>query len=83
MCSVIHSATSAWSLTYLTKLSSLKCKDNYFQKSQKKAGPLEDMGVRVLLDFQTVNKRENLRGGFVRYYRKYVFYSSGFVLENK
>lgn len=83
MCSIICSATSAWSLTYLTKLSSLKCKDNYFQKSLKEAGPSEDMGVRDLLDFQTARKSENLpKKGFVRFYRMYVFYSSILVLEN-
>lgn len=84
MCSVICSATSAWSLTYLTELSSLKCKDNYFQQSLKGAGPLENMGVGDLLDFQTVRKSENLRKeGFVRFYKKYVFYRSVFVLEEK
>lgn len=84
MCSVICSATSAWSLTYITKLSSLKCKDNYFQKSQKGAEPLENMGVRDLLDFQTVRKSENFRKeGFVKSYRKCVFHSSVFVLEEE
>lgn len=37
------------------------------------------MGVRDLLDFQTVRKSENPQEeGFVRFYRKYVFYSSVF-----
>ena len=84
MCSIICSATSAWSLTYLTELSSLKCKDNYFQQSLKGAGPTENMGVRDLLDFQTVRKSENLwKEGFVRFYKRYVFYRSVFVLEEK
>lgn len=45
---------------------------------------MEDMGVRDLLDFQTVRKSENSQEeGFVRFYRKYVFYSSVFCLRGQ
>lgn len=84
MCSVICSATSACCLTYLTKLSSLKCKDNYFQKSLKKAGPLEDMGIRDLLDFQTVSISEKSpRRGISEILQELCVLHSGLVLENE
>ena len=84
MCSVICSATSACCLTYLTKLSSLKCKDNYFQKSLKKAGPLEDMGIRDLLDFQTVSISEKSpKRGISEILQEVCVLHSGLVLENE
>lgn len=84
MCSVICPATSACCLTYLTKLSSLKCKDNYFQKSLKKAGPLEDMGIRDLLDFQTVNISEKSpKRGISEILQEVCVLHSGLVLDNE
>lgn len=84
MCSIIFSATSAWFLPDLTKLSSLKCKDNHFQKSSKAAGSLMTWVLQKGLSFRQCEQQKkgnSPKHGPMRFFGEYVSSSLNFFLR--